>query len=63
MLFFGPMYLLFAVPGLLLAMAASFYTKSTFAKYSKIVASTRLTGAGAAQRMLNAAFLTNDFFY
>ncbi len=55
MLFFDPMYLLFAVPGLILAMAASFYTKSTFAKYSQIGASSRLTGAGAAQRMLNAA--------
>ena len=55
MLFFDPLYLLFALPGLLLAMAASFYTKSTFAKYSKVAASTRLTGAGAAQRMLNAA--------
>ena len=55
MFFFDPMYLLFAVPGLILAMAASFYTKSTFAKYSKIAASSRLTGAGAAQRMLQAA--------
>jgi uncharacterized protein len=54
MFFFDPVYLLFAVPGLILAMAASFYTKSTFAKYSKIAASTSLTGAGAAQRMLNA---------
>ena len=55
MLFFDPLYLLFAVPGLILAMAASFYTKSTFAKYSKIGASSRLTGAGAAKRMLDAA--------
>ena len=55
MLFFDPVYLLFALPGLLLAMAAAFYTKSTFAKYSKVGASSRLTGADAAQRMLNAA--------
>ena len=52
---FDPTYLLFAVPGLLLAMAASFYTKSTFAKYSRVAASTGLTGAAAAQRMLNSA--------
>jgi uncharacterized protein len=52
---FDPTYLLFAVPGLLLAMAASFYTKSTFAKYSQIASSTRLTGAAAAQRMLQSA--------
>ena len=55
MLFFDPLYLLFAVPGLILALAASYFTKSTFAKYSQIGASSRLTGAGAAQRMLNAA--------
>ena len=52
---FDPMYLLFAIPGLILAMAASFYTKSTFAKFSQVAASTRLTGAAAAQRMLNSA--------
>ena len=52
---FDPTYLLFAVPGLLLAMSASFYTKSTFAKFSRIAASTRLTGAAAAQRMLQAS--------
>ena len=54
MFFFDPLYLLFALPGLILAMAASFYTKSTFAKYSKVASSTGLTGARAAQRMLNA---------
>ena len=55
MFFFDPVYLLFALPGLLLAMAASFYTKSTFAKYSHVKISNGLTGARAAQRMLNAA--------
>jgi uncharacterized protein len=54
MLFFDPMYLLFALPGFLLAMAASFYTKSTFAKFSKIGASSGLTGSMAAQKMLNS---------
>ncbi|HJO93537.1 MAG TPA: zinc metallopeptidase [Victivallales bacterium] len=59
MFFFDPMYLLFAVPGLILAMLASFYTKSTFAKYAKITASTGLTGAMAAQKMLNNAGIYN----
>ncbi|MCF7790843.1 MAG: zinc metallopeptidase [Victivallales bacterium] len=54
-IWFDPAYLLFALPGLLLAMAASFYTKSTFAKYSKVAASTRVSGASAARRMLNSS--------
>jgi Zn-dependent membrane protease YugP len=52
MLFFDPMYLLFALPGLILAGFASFYTKSTFKKYSKIANSKGITGAEAAKRLL-----------
>ncbi len=55
MLFFDPVYFLFAIPGILVALGASFYTKSTFTKYSKISASTRLTGASAASRLLHAS--------
>ncbi len=55
MLFFDPVYLLFALPGLLLALAASFFTKSTFSKYSKVPSSSGYSGAQAAQRMLNYA--------
>lgn len=54
-MFFDPMYLVFAVPGLILALYASFLTKSTFAKYNKIASSTRLTGAKAAERMLSGS--------
>lgn len=55
MFYFDPAYLLFALPGLILAMMASFYTKSTFAKYSHVGASSGLTGAQAAKRMLQVA--------
>lgn len=55
MFYFDPMYLLFALPGLILAMMASFYTKSTFAKYSQIGASSGLSGSMAAKRMLQVS--------
>ena len=52
--FFDPMYLLFALPGLILAGFATMKTKSTFARYAKVRASTGLTGAQAARQMLDA---------
>lgn len=55
MLMFDPMYLMFALPGLLLALWASWYTKSTFKKFSNWEAPYGLTGAQAARQMLSAA--------
>lgn len=52
MFYFDPMYFVFIVPGLALALYASFKTKSTFAKYSRIASSKGYTGAQAAQEML-----------
>ena len=52
MLFFDPMYLLFSAPGFLLATLATILTKSTFAKYSQIASSKKITGAQAAREML-----------
>jgi Zn-dependent membrane protease YugP len=52
---FDPMYLLFIAPGLLLSLWASFRTKSAFNKYSKVRVATGLTGAQAAQRLLDSA--------
>lgn len=54
-MFFDPMYLLFALPGLLFALYASFMTKTTFSKYSKITSSTGVSGAEAAARLLKDA--------
>ena len=56
---FDPIYLLFIAPGLLLSLWASFKTKSAFNKYSKIRDATGLTGAQAAERMLQAAGITD----
>ena len=55
MLFFDPMYLLFALPGLLLAMFASFMTKSTFKRFSQVASAYGMTGAEAARKMLMQA--------
>lgn len=49
---FDMTYLLFAIPGLLLALWATFKTKAAFAKYSETPASSGLSGAEAAKRML-----------
>jgi Zn-dependent membrane protease YugP len=54
-MFFDPVYLIFAIPGLLLALWASFMTKSTFKKYSEIRSVKGLTGAEAAYRVLQHA--------
>jgi len=51
-MFFDPLYLLLAAPGLILAIIASVLTRTTFSKYSKIAAASRMTGAQAAQRLL-----------
>ncbi|MFP4013314.1 MAG: zinc metallopeptidase [Chitinispirillaceae bacterium] len=59
MLFFDPLYLLFALPGLILALYASFVTKSTFRKYSKVGSARGITGAEAAYRMLKTAGVGN----
>ena len=50
-----PLYLAFAIPAFLLSMLASFFVKSTFNKYSKVMSSSGLTGAQAADTMLKAA--------
>jgi Zn-dependent membrane protease YugP len=54
-----PVYFIFALPALLLGLWAQFKTKSTFNKYSRYAASTGLTGAEAARRMLDKNNLGN----
>ena len=53
MFFIDPVYLIFALPGLILSLIASAMVKSTFSKYSQVGSSTGLTGAEAAERMLH----------
>ena len=52
---FDPIYFAFLLPGLALSLWASFRTKSAFGKYSKVRVATGLTGAQAAQRLLDSA--------
>ena len=49
---YDPVYMLFALPGFILALLASFYVKSTFAKYSRVPSDRGLTGAEAARHLL-----------
>lgn len=57
MIFFDPVYLLFALPGLLLSMWASYRTNSAFSKYSQVPTHRGYSGAQAAQKLLDDAGL------
>lgn len=57
-MFFDPMYFVFALPALALAMYATFKVRSTYSKYSQVPSSTGLSGAQVARRLLDAAGLT-----
>ncbi len=59
MFYFDPIYFVFLLPALGLSLWASFRTKAAFKKYSRVPVSTGLTGAQAAQRMLQAAGITD----
>jgi len=54
-MFFDPIYLLFMIPALLLSLFASWRTKSAFKKYSKVRTLNGMTGAQAAQVLLDRA--------
>jgi Zn-dependent membrane protease YugP len=51
------MYILFALPALLLGLWAQFKVKSSFSKYSKVRSTTGMTGADIARRMLDMSGL------
>jgi hypothetical protein len=57
MFYFDPLYLLFAIPGLLLGIYAQFKLSSTYAKYMRVAADSGLSGAQAARRILDDAGL------
>ncbi len=54
-MFYDPSYLLFMLPGLALALFASWRTRSAFKRYSQVRSARGLTGAQAAQAMLQGA--------
>jgi len=49
-----PLYLIMLVPAFVLSLIATFVTRSTFKKYSTVPASSGMTGAQAAARMLQS---------
>lgn len=56
---FDPMYMLFMIPPMLLAMWASSRTRSAFQKYSNVRTARGLTGAQAAQLLLDRAGISD----
>lgn len=53
MFFFDPIYFLFAIPPLLLALWAQFKVKSTFAKYAQVPTRNGINGIQTAQTLIN----------
>ncbi len=56
---FDPIYLLFAAPGLLLSLWASYRVRSAFDHYSKVGTIRGMSGAEAARHLLDDAGLTD----
>ncbi|MCX6044924.1 MAG: zinc metallopeptidase [Chloroflexi bacterium] len=52
-MFFNPLYLVFALPALLLGLYAQMKVKSSFEKYSRVRSARGLTGAQAARHILD----------
>jgi len=59
MFFMDEYYLFLVVPTLILSMLAQFMVKSTFAKYSKVPCSRRITGVDAAALLLRVNNINN----
>lgn len=58
-LFFDPYYLLFVGPAIILMLLTQWYVSSSYKKWSKVPARTRLNGAEAAQRLASSGGLYN----
>lgn len=52
--FFDPLYFIILAPALVLSMWATFKVKSTFHKYHRVPAASRVSGAEAARKLLEA---------
>ena len=57
MFFFNPTYIMYMIPAFILMGLTSWYVKSAYNKWSRVQASSRLTGQQAAQRLMNAGNL------
>lgn len=56
-MFFDPIYLLFVGPAMILSIIAQVWVKRSFARYSEVGLSTRLSGAEAAERIVRRSGL------
>ena len=52
-MFIDPNYLMYMLPALIITMVASLYVKAAYNRWSKVPARSGLTGAQAAQRLIN----------
>jgi len=59
MFYFDPYYFIFALPALLLGLWAQFKVQSAFKKYSQVRATSGMSGAEAARRILDSNGLYN----
>jgi Zn-dependent membrane protease YugP len=57
--FLDPYYILFMAPAFILMMVVQWYVNSAYQKWSKVPALSRLSGAQAAQRLINTGSLYN----
>jgi Zn-dependent membrane protease YugP len=57
MMYFDPLWLVFAIPGLLLGLYAQIRLSATYGKYMRVGAESGLSGAQAARRILDEAGL------
>jgi Zn-dependent membrane protease YugP len=57
MFFYDPRYLMFMLPGIILMMLVQWYVKSAYSRWSQVPARSRMTGAEAAQRLIQAGGL------
>ena len=57
MLYFDPMYFIFMIPAFIIMGLTSWYVRSSYNKWSKIRASSGLTGTQAAQRLISTGNL------
>jgi Zn-dependent membrane protease YugP len=52
MFFLNPTYLMYMLPAIILMMAVQFYVNSAYKKWSRVPARSRMTGAQAAERLI-----------
>ena len=58
MLFYDTRYLMFMLPGIVIMMLVQWYVKSAYNRWSQVPARSRMTGADAAQRLIQAGGLS-----